>query len=48
VSQFDAILNDLIAERGVCAVCAVPGVMDLVREDWNNDILDQWAKGQEE
>ena len=40
--QFDALLTELIDEHPASALFTIAGVYELVAEDWNNAVLDEW------
>lgn len=40
--QLDAVLHQLAEKAGMNAVLSIPGVYEIVREHWNNAMLQQW------
>lgn len=45
--EFDRILGDILDEEGR-SLLLVPGVYEVVREYFNNDVLDRWNKERED
>ena len=43
-AEFDNILGELMNRNPATALLSVPGVYEAVREHFNNDVLDVWAK----
>ena len=43
---FDQILMELVRKDGVEVICSVPGVMDILMEEYNNAVLDEWVNRQ--
>lgn len=39
--EFDAALEELLAEQSGAALLAVPGVYEVVSEHFNNDVIDR-------
>lgn len=43
--DLDTIMQDIAAEPGgLAAILSISGVYELVKEEWNNDILDRWRE----
>ena len=40
--EFEAILEEIVREEGV-NVLSVPGVAEVLREYFTNEVLDRWA-----
>ena len=46
--EHDAILEELIDGKSAKELLHIPGIYEVVSEEWNNDILDIWADRREE
>jgi len=45
--DFDNILTGILQAEIASNLLLIPGVYELVAEEYNNDVLDLWAKDQE-
>lgn len=47
--ELDSILADLVfdavKEQGASSIMGIPGVYEALKEHFNNDMLDSWARG---
>lgn len=43
-TEFDAILEELLGECSPSALLSIPGLYEIVREHFNNDILETWER----
>jgi hypothetical protein len=41
---FDSILDELAQKAGVMSILAIDGVRELVQEELNNEVLDEWVR----
>lgn len=41
--EFETFLDDQIQQAGLRYILDLPGVMEIVREEMNNEVLDAWA-----
>ena len=46
--QFDAILTSICEAEGGVSIMLIPGVYEVVSEYFNNDVLEQWRREQED
>lgn len=46
--EFDRALLDLLAESSPSTIIATPGVYEVLREEWNNEILDRARANKED
>lgn len=44
--EFDRRLGEIMDRKPASYLLTVPGVYDILREEYNNDILDEWEKDQ--
>lgn len=42
--DFDRILDELVSKMTPASVLAIDGVRELVQEELNNEVLDEWAR----
>lgn len=42
--DFDRILDEVAAKAGVSSILAIAGVRELVQEELNNEVLEEWAR----
>lgn len=42
--EFDEILDGLAKRMGVSSILAIDGVRELVQEELNNEVLEEWAR----
>jgi hypothetical protein len=47
-AEFDQILKEIMDESPASALLTIPGIYEIVSEEFNNEILDRWAENQEE
>ena len=44
--EFDEILQEILECKMTIQILSIPGVYELISEEYNNEVLDLWARRQ--
>lgn len=44
--EFERRLSEMIDRKAASYLLTIPGIYDILSEEYNNDILDEWEKDQ--
>jgi len=47
-AEFDRIFHEIVGEMTPATIMSYPGVAEILREELNNDVLQQWEQSQED